>query len=101
MARYVGAAVATALTATVYATVSANQRDDGASAASALASGLAAASWVMAVISLIGVAMAVVVIRRIRSGQRGSMEDVLAAAASVVHTVPPAPRTSSSGSLQG
>jgi len=75
--------------------VSANQRDDGASAASALASGLAAASWVMAVISLVGVAMAVVFIRRFRPGQgKGTMEDVLAAAASVVHTVPPAATTS-------
>jgi len=40
MARYVGAAVATALAATVYGSVTATQRDAGESAASALSSGL-------------------------------------------------------------
>jgi EmrB/QacA subfamily drug resistance transporter len=93
MARYVGAAVATALAATIYATVSGNQQADGASTADSLAAGLGAASWVMAVFSLIGVVMAVVFIVRIRPGQgRNTLEDVMAAAASaaaVVHTVPP------------
>jgi EmrB/QacA subfamily drug resistance transporter len=90
MARYVGAAVVTALAATVYGSVGANRRDDGASAASALSSGLSAASWVMVVISLLGVVMAVVVIVRLRPGEgHGTLEEVLAAAASAVHTVPP------------
>ena len=90
MARYVGAAVVTALAATVYGSVTSNHRDKGESTASALAAGLGAASWVMVVISLVGVVMAVAVIVRIHSGQgRGTLEDVLAAAASVVHTVPP------------
>jgi len=96
MARYVGAAVVTALAATVYGSVATNQRDDGASAASALSSGLAAASWVMVAIGLVGLVMAVVVTARFHSGRGlGTLEDVLAAAASVVHTVPPVPATTS------
>ena len=67
MARYVGAAVATALAATIYGTRDANQRGDGASAADALASGLAAASWVMAVFSALGILLALVAIRRHRA----------------------------------
>jgi len=95
MARYVGAAVATALAATIYGSVAANQRDKGESTASALASGLGAASWLMAAFSIVGVVMAVVVIARFRSGQgRGTLDDVLAAAASAVHTVPPLTVTS-------
>jgi EmrB/QacA subfamily drug resistance transporter len=105
MARYVGAAVATALAATIYSSVATNQRNDGASEASALSSGLGAASWVMAAFSLVGVVMAVVVIVRIRPGQgRGTLEDVMAAAASVVHTVPPVaagPAAQSSPEPQG
>ena len=92
MARYVGAAVATALAATIYAQVTANQQADGASAADALSSGLGAASWLMAVFSLFGVVMVVVFIVRLPSGEgRGTLDDVMAAAASAVHTVPPAP----------
>ncbi len=93
MARYVGAAVATALAATIYATVTGNQQADGASTASALSAGLGAAAWVMAAFSLLGVVMAVVFIVRVRPGQgRNTLEDVMAAvasAAAVVHTVPP------------
>jgi MFS family permease len=48
MARYVGAAVATALAATIYGTVVGTHTEDGASQGNALASGLAAASWMMA-----------------------------------------------------
>jgi hypothetical protein len=54
MARYVGAAVATALAATIYGNVIASQTAEGASTADALSSGLAAASWTMAVITLGG-----------------------------------------------
>ena len=60
MARYVGAAVATALAATIYGNVIADRTAAGESTADALASGLAAASWTMAAFSLAGVVMAVV-----------------------------------------
>jgi EmrB/QacA subfamily drug resistance transporter len=87
MARYVGAAVATALAATIYASVDANQQADGASEADALAAGLAAASWVMAAISALGVLLAVVAIRRHRAAQ-GTLQDSAAAAAAHLITLP-------------
>ncbi|MEV0894498.1 MFS transporter [Promicromonospora sp. MEB111] len=87
MARYVGAAVATALAATIYATVTANQVADGAADAEALSSGLAAASWVMAVFSALGLLLAIVVIVRHPAG-RGTLSDSAAAAAAHLHTLP-------------
>lgn len=93
MARYVGAAVATALCATIYATVQADKLDDGASAADALASGLAAAAWLMAVISALGILLALVAIRRHQAAQ-GTAQDAAASAAAHLHTIP----TSASGS---
>lgn len=87
MARYVGAAVATALAATIYASVDANQQADGAPEADALAAGLAAASWVMAAISALGVLLAVVAIRRHRAAQ-GTLQDSAAAAAAHLMTLP-------------
>ena len=50
MARYVGAAVATALAATIYGNVIADRTAEGESTADALSAGLAAASWAMAVV---------------------------------------------------
>jgi MFS family permease len=93
MARYVGAAVATALAATIYGSVQANRIEDGKSAADALAAGLAAASWMMVVISALGILLAVVAIRRHRAAQ-GTAQDAAAAAAAHLHTIP----TSASGS---
>ena len=87
MARYVGAAVATALAASIYGSVQANQLDDGASPADALASGLAAASWLMVVISALGILLAVVAIRRHKEAQ-GTALDAAASAAAHLHTLP-------------
>jgi EmrB/QacA subfamily drug resistance transporter len=87
MARYVGAAVATALAATIYAVVTTNQTDAGKSQADALAAGLGAASWVMAVFSAIGLLLAILVIVRHRTG-RGTVSDSAAAAAAHLHTLP-------------
>ena len=53
--------MATALAATIYGTVIGNQTADGASQGDALASGLAAASWMMAIFSFLGVLMAFVI----------------------------------------
>ena len=94
MARYVGAAVATALAATVYATVIANQTDDGATQADALASGLGAASWMMAIFSALGVLMAVVVGRH--RAATGTLADSAAAAAAVTFTLPTSATTGQS-----
>jgi hypothetical protein len=80
------AAVATALAATIYGTVIANHVTDGAPQADALASGLAAASWMMAVFSLLGVLMAFVIARH--RAATGTMDDALVAAAAHTHTLP-------------
>ena len=60
MARYVGAAVATALAASIFSSVIGRQTAAGAEPAEALSAGLGTASWVMAVFSAAGVLMAVV-----------------------------------------
>ena len=87
MARYVGAAVATALAATIYGSVTARRIADGASDADALASGLSATSWLMAAFSFAGVLMAVVMGRRFRASQ-GTLGDAAAAASAHTHTLP-------------
>ncbi|MEV0288863.1 MULTISPECIES: MFS transporter [unclassified Kribbella] len=86
MARYVGAAVATALAATIYSTVIQNRTESGHSEPDALAAGLATASWVMAVFSFAGVLMAVVMGRHRHA--RGTVHDAAASAAAVSHTLP-------------
>jgi EmrB/QacA subfamily drug resistance transporter len=86
MARYVGAAVATALAATVYSTVIGHQTTSGAPPGHAQASGLAAASWTMAVFSFAGVLMALVVARH--RAATGTLSDIAAAAAAHTHTLP-------------
>ena len=86
MARYVGAAVATALAATIYGNVISNSLADGESQGDALSSGLAAASWLMAVFSFLGVLMAFVIARH--RAATGTMQDAAAAAAAVAHTLP-------------
>jgi EmrB/QacA subfamily drug resistance transporter len=86
MARYVGAAVATALAASLYGAVIADRTAAGKPDAEALASGLAAASWVMAVISFAGVLMAVLMGRHRTAS--GTLNDSAAAAAAHTHTLP-------------
>lgn len=92
MARYVGAAVATALAASRYAGVQANQIADGASRSDALAAGLGAASWLMVVISVLGILLAVAAIRR-QKAATGTALDAAASASAHLHTLP----TSTSG----
>jgi len=87
MARYVGAAVATALAATIYGGVITDRTAAGVPTADALADGLSTASWFMAAFSVLGVAMAVVMGRRARAGG-ATLEDAAAAAASIAHTLP-------------
>ncbi|MEV0794971.1 MFS transporter [Kribbella sp. NPDC050459] len=86
MARYVGAAVATALAATIYGSVIGNRTADGASQGDSLASGLAAASWMMAIFSFLGVVMAFVIGRH--RAATGTLNDAAAAAAAHTHTLP-------------
>ena len=86
MGRYVGAAVATALAATIYGAVIADRTAEGASTADALAAGLGTAAWVMAAFSVAGVVMAVVMGRHRPAS--GTLEDAAAAAAAHTHTLP-------------
>jgi MFS family permease len=86
MARYVGAAVATALAATIYGNVTAEQLQQGSEAADALATGLGTASWVMAVISVLGILLGVLMGRHRLA--RGTIHDAAAAAAAHTHTLP-------------
>jgi EmrB/QacA subfamily drug resistance transporter len=86
MARYVGAAVATAMAASIYGSVIADQEAAGRSTADALASGLSAAAWAMAVISAAGVLMAVLMGRHQQA--RGTLADAAAAASASAHTLP-------------
>ncbi|KQS99716.1 MFS transporter [Cellulomonas sp. Leaf395] len=87
MARYVGAAVATALAATIYGGVIADRTAEGVPAPDALSAGLATAAWFMAAFSVLGVAMAVVMGRRARAGGR-TLGDAAASAAAITHTLP-------------
>jgi EmrB/QacA subfamily drug resistance transporter len=63
MARYVGAAVMTAVVAAIYAAVSADRVDAGDAPADALASAFAWSSFAMAVTSAAGIALALLVAR--------------------------------------
>ena len=86
MARYVGAAVATALAASIFSSVIGSRTAAGAEPAEALSAGLGTASWVMAVFSAAGVLMAVVMGRH--RPARGTLQDAAASAAAVTHTLP-------------
>ncbi|GAA4409736.1 MFS transporter [Fodinibacter luteus] len=86
MARYVGAAVATALAATIYGAVIADRTAQGESTADALAAGLGTAAWVMAAFSVAGVVMAVVMGRH--PAATGTLDDSAASAAAHTHTLP-------------
>jgi MFS family permease len=88
MARYVGAAVATALAATVYSSFTASGTAAGLPTGEALTNGLQATAWLMAAFSLAGVAMAVVMGRQARSSTGGTLEDAAAAASAHMHTLP-------------
>jgi hypothetical protein len=89
MSRYVGAAVAVAAAAMVSNAVNVDRREAGESAADALASGLAAASVMMAIWCALGVALVVLLARGRRARTRAV--DRAAAAAVSVHTIPVEP----------
>ncbi len=89
MARYVGAAVAVALIATVNNAVANNHKAAGDSASDALAAGLASSSLVMAIWCALGVGL-IVLLRR-QKIRRAQPVDRAAAAAAIAHTVPTQP----------
>jgi EmrB/QacA subfamily drug resistance transporter len=89
MARYVGAAVGVAITSTVFTSVTDDRTNSGAALPDALASGLAASNLLLAVCSVGGVALALLVARH-RSRPPEAV-DYAAAAASTAHTLPVVP----------
>ena len=88
------------LAATIYGSVISNQTADGASQAGALASGLAAAAWAMAIFSFLGVLMAFVMGRRYRAAT-GTLNDAAASAAAVSHTLPTSATATRADAQQG
>jgi EmrB/QacA subfamily drug resistance transporter len=86
MARYVGAAVMTAIVATVYAETSSSEAEAGESASDALATAFARSSLVLVIVSALGIGLAVL------AGRHHPPEplpvDQAAAAASTSHTLP-------------
>jgi hypothetical protein len=82
MARYVGAAVLTAVTAAIYVPTASSTADD-------LAHGMARASIVMAIVSGLGIALALLAARH-RPPEPEAV-DLAQAASAVVHTLPAPP----------
>jgi EmrB/QacA subfamily drug resistance transporter len=86
MARYVGAAVMTAIVAAFYSVVSTDRQAGGASAGDALAAGFRAASLSLVVVSALGVVL-VFLIGRHRPATT-TAADIAIAAAAPAHTIP-------------
>ncbi|GAA4976253.1 MFS transporter [Actinoplanes utahensis] len=86
MARYVGGSLAVAAASTVFTAVTGNRQDAGTPPADALAAGLAGAALLLALASLAGVALAVLMGRH-RDVRPGAAH-LAAAAAATTHTVP-------------
>jgi len=87
MARYVGAAVMTAIVAALYSVVSTNQAADGAATAEALASGFRSAAVALTAVSAAGIAL-VYLVGQHRPAHAGTGVDVAIAAAAPSHTIP-------------
>jgi EmrB/QacA subfamily drug resistance transporter len=86
MARYVGAAVMTAIVATVYAQTITSKAEEGEAAGDALASAFARSSLVLAIVSASGIALAMLAARH--RPPTPMAVDVAQAAASTSHTLP-------------
>ena len=90
MARYIGGAVVVALVATIFNSVTVEETAAGASASDALAAGLSRAALLMAILCVLGVALALLMARHQQA--RPSAVNLAAAAAGVTsHTIPTRP----------
>jgi hypothetical protein len=89
MARYIGGSLAVAATATIYSSATDHQLASGASPQDALAAGLSRSALLMAVTSLAGVGL-VVLMGRHRARQPQPVDRAAAAAVST-HTIPTQP----------
>jgi MFS family permease len=85
MARYVGGAVLTAVVAGLYARLATGDPAGGAAPSESLASALAGASTALAVVSALGIVLAMLVARRTARPRLG---DYAAATTATIHTIP-------------
>jgi EmrB/QacA subfamily drug resistance transporter len=89
MARYIGGSVVVALVATIFNSVTVDETAAGASAAEALATGVSRAALLMAILSGLGIALALLMARHQQARPKGV--DLAAAAAATSHTIPTRP----------
>ena len=89
MARYIGAALFVAFTATIYNSVQIDHEKSGASASDALAAALSRVSLVLAICSAAGIALALLMARHHQ--RKPKAVDLAAAAAATAHTLPTQP----------
>ena len=90
MARYIGGSVVVAAVATIFNSVTVEETAAGASASDALAAGLSRAALLMAILSGLGIALALLMARHHQA--RPSAVDLAAAAAGATsHTIPTRP----------
>jgi hypothetical protein len=89
MARYIGGAVVVALVATVFNSTTVEETAAGATAGEALATGFSRAAVLMAILSALGVAVALLMGRHQQA--RPTAVDLAAAAAGTSHTIPTQP----------
>ena len=100
MARYIGGAVVVALVATIFNSVTVEETAAGASASDALAAGLSRAALLMAILSGLGIALALLMARHQQA--RPSAVDLAAAAAGATsHTIPTRPVSLSNARSDG
>jgi EmrB/QacA subfamily drug resistance transporter len=90
MARYIGGSLFVAAIATVYNSVTVDHKNSGASAADALAAALSRSCLVMAILSALGIAVALLMARHHQ--RRPKAIDLAAAAAATAHTIPTEPQ---------
>ncbi len=86
MARYVGAAVMTAVVASVYEAVGSDRTAEGGTPSAALADAFASSALVLTIVSAIGIGLALLAGRHRRAD--AAPDDPAIAAASAAHTVP-------------
>jgi predicted permease len=89
MARYIGGSLFVAAIATVYNSVTVDHEKSGASAGDALAAALSRSCLVMAILSGLGIAVALLMARHHQ--RRPRAVDLAAAAAASSHTIPTEP----------
>lgn len=89
MARYIGGSLFVAAIATVYNSVTVDHEKAGASGADALAAGLSRSCVVLAVVSALGIAVALLIARHRQ--RKPQAIDLAAAAAASQHTLPREP----------